>query len=116
MATFPTLKSGAAAQYPLGWSAQYVTQAVQFLDGSRHRYRIAGGALRRWQVKLDLLDESELGAVIAFVDGQGSDAFTFVDPVSGASAEKCVLSGDPFQALMDDEMHGRASLVIEEIR
>jgi hypothetical protein len=116
MATFPILKSGAAAQYPLGVSERYVTQAVRFLDGSSHRYSIAGARLRRWQVKLDLLDESELGAVTAFVDAQGSDVFTFVDPVTGASAEKCVLSGNPFEALMDDEMHGRASLVIEEIR
>ena len=116
MATFPTLKTGAAAQYPLGWSARYATQAVQFLDGSSQRYRISGGGLRRWQVRLDLLDESELGAVIAFVDGQGSDVFTFVDPVSGGSVANCVLSGDPFEASMSDEMHGRAWLVIEESR
>jgi hypothetical protein len=116
MATFPTLKTGAAAQYPLGWTARYATQAVQFLDGSSQRYRISGGGLRRWQISLDLLDESELGAVIAFVDGQGSDVFAFVDPVTGATVDTCVLSGDPFKASMTDEMHGRASLVIEEIR
>src|SRR5580704_393736 len=100
MATFPTLKTGAVAQYPLGWSMRYTTQAVQFLNGSSQRYRISGGGLRRWQVRLDLLDESELGAVIAFVDRQSSDIFTFVDPASGASALKCVLSGDPFEAIL----------------
>jgi len=116
MATFPTLKTGAVAQYPLDRSSRYSTQAVQFLDGSSHRYRISGSGLRMWQLKLELLDESELAAVIAFVDAQGSDVFAFTDPVSGATVGNCVLSGDPFEALMEREMLGRAWLVIEEIR
>lgn len=116
MATFPILKTGAPAQYPLEYATRFSTHTVQFLDGGRQSYQLSGAGLRRWRLKLDLLDERELAAVIAFVDQQGSSSFTFVDPGSGASVEKCVLAEDPFEAVMEREMAGRATLVIEEIR
>ncbi len=34
MATFPVLKTGAAAQYPLDRGVRFSTQAVRFMDGS----------------------------------------------------------------------------------
>ncbi len=116
MATFPTLRTGAVAQYPLDYSTRFATQTVRFLDGSSQRYRISGSGLRRWQIRLDLLDESELAALIDFVDAQTSNTFQFADPLSGTIVASCVLSGDPFEAILEAEGRGRASLVIEEIR
>jgi hypothetical protein len=113
--TFPTLKTGAVAQYPLECGVRFSTQAVRFLDGSRQRFRLYGGGLRQWAVKLDLLDERELSAVIAFVEGQGSAVFAFTDPVSGSIAASCVISGEQFDATMTNEMSGRTTVVIEEI-
>ena len=113
--TFPVLKTGAVAQYPLERGVRFSTQAVRFLDGSQQRFRLYGSGLRRWTVKLDLLDEQELGAVIAFVEAQGRAVFAFTDPLSGTAAVKCVISGEQFEATMTSEASGQATVVIEEI-
>jgi len=115
MATFPVLKTGAVAQYPLDHGVRFSTQAVRFMDGSQQRFRLYGTGLRRWTVQLDLLDEQELGAVIAFVEAQGSAVFAFTDPVSGNTAANCVISGEQFAATMKNEMSGQTAVVIEEI-
>ena len=115
MAAFPVLKTGAVAQYPLGFGVRFATQAVRFLDGSQQKYRLTGTGLRRWTVNLDRLDEQELSAVIAFVEQQGSAVFAFTDPFSGTNVQNCVLSGEQFDATMEREMSGRTTVVIEEI-
>jgi hypothetical protein len=113
--SFPVLKTGAVAQYPLGRSVRFSTQAVRFLDGSQQKFRLYGSGLRRWTVKLDQLDETELSALIDFVDAQGGETFSFTDPVSGATVANCVIGGEQFDATLTGEMTGRASIVIEEI-
>ena len=115
MATFPVLKTGAVAQYPLDRGVRFSTQAVRFMDGSQQRFRLNGTGLRRWTLKLDQLDEQELGAVIAFVEQQGSAVFTFTDPVTGDSVATCMISGEQFDATMNGEMNGQTTIVIEEI-
>jgi hypothetical protein len=112
---FPQLKTGAVAQYPLERGARFSTQAVQFLDGSRQSFRLYAGALRRWTVKLDLLDEQETAALISFADTQGGDPFAFTDPISGMTAARCVIAGERSEGAMTGEMTGQARLVIEEI-
>jgi hypothetical protein len=113
--TFPVLKTGAVAQYPLDCGIRYSTQTVRFLDGSQQRFRLYGNGLRQWTLKLDLLDEQELGLVIAFVEALGSAVFAFTDPVSGATAARCVISGEQFDATMTKEMIGQTTVVIEEV-
>lgn len=115
MAAFPVLKTGAVAQYPLGFGVRYATHAVRFLDGSQQKYALIGTGLRRWTISLDLLDEQELGAVIAFVEMQGSAVFAFTDPLTGNTAPNCVLSGERFDATVKRDMTGKATVVIEEI-
>jgi hypothetical protein len=113
--TFPLLKTGAVAQYPLERGARFSTQAVRFLDGSQQRFRLYGSELRRWAVKLELLDAQELSAVIAFVEAQGSAVFAFTDPVSGSTVSNCVISGEQFAATMTSETDGQTTVVVEEI-
>jgi hypothetical protein len=115
MATFPVLKTGAVAQYPLGRGVSFSTQAVRFMDGSQQRFRLIGVGLRRWTLKLDQLDEQELGAVIAFFEQQGSAAFAFTDPVTGDNVSTCMISGQQFDAAMNSEWSGQTTVVIEEI-
>jgi hypothetical protein len=115
MATFPVLRTGAVAQYPLGFGVRYATQAVRFLDGSQQKYAQMGTGLRRWTINLDLLDEEELGAVIAFVEQQGSAGFAFTDPLTGSTASNCVLAGEKFDATVNRDMTGKTTVVIEEI-
>src|SRR5580658_10076854 len=115
MATFPILKTGAVAQYPLGRGVRFSTQAVRFMDGSQQKFRLIGVGLRRWTLKLDLLDEQELGAVIAFVEQQGSAVFAFTDPATGDNVASCVISGQQFDATMSGEWSGQTTVVIEEV-
>jgi hypothetical protein len=115
MATFPVLKTGAVAQYPFVRGMRFSTQAVRFMDGSRQQFRLIGVGLRRWTVKLDLLDEEELGAVIAFVEQQTSAVFAFTDPVTGDNVATCIISGEQFDAIMNREIDGQTTVVIEEI-
>ena len=115
MPSFPTLKTGAVAQYPMQTGSRYVSQAVQFLDGSRQSYRIQGPALRRWSIQLNGLDEGELAGVIAFVEQQCLVPFSFTDPVSGQTASKCIIAGQKMDAAMMQEESGQATLIIEEI-
>ena len=112
---FPTLKTGAVAQYPLNCGLRFQTQAVRFMDGSLQRYRIYGANLRQWRVKLDLLDEQELGSLIAFVELQGGATFAFTDPLTGDSVANCIISGQSFAAGMTEEMNAQATVLIEEV-
>lgn len=115
MAGFPVLKTGAVAQYPLDYGVRFLTQAVRFMDGSRQRFGLYGNGLRRWTLKLELLGEDELAAVIAFVEEQGSAPFAFTDPTTGAVAAACVISGEQLDVTMNGEMRGQTTVVIEEI-
>jgi hypothetical protein len=117
MATFPILlKTGAIAQYPLNRTASLSTQAVRFLDGSQQTYQLSGAGLRTWIVKLDLLDETEVSAVIAFAEQIGTGTFSFTNPVTGETAPKCVLSGEQLETSLVNEFHGQATLGIEEVK
>jgi hypothetical protein len=115
MATFPVLKTGAVAQYPLDRGVRFSTQAVRFMDGSQQRFPLYGTGLRRWTLKLDLLDEDELAAMIAFVEQQGSAVFAFIDPTTGDNVATCVIADQQFDATMNREMSGSSTIVIEEI-
>jgi hypothetical protein len=114
MATFPTLKTGAVTQYPSPLNTRFQTQSVRFLDGSSQRYRLYGNGLRKWTIRLTQLDESELAAVIAFAEAQGTATFTFTDPGSGASVANCIISSGTLTAGLQAELNGQSSLVIEE--
>jgi len=117
MATFPALlKTGAVAQYPLTRVVSLGTQAVRFLDGSQQTYPLNGTGLRRWQLNLTLLDESEVSAVIAFAEQIGTGTFSFTNPVTGETAAKCVLTGGQLTTSLMDELHGGATLGIEEVK
>src|SRR3954452_25337729 len=87
---FPVLKTSAVAQYPLERSLRSSTQSVRFMDGGRQSFPMRGRTLRSWNVRLDLLDEQELGELIAFADAQGGTPFAYTDPVTGAEVPRCI--------------------------
>jgi hypothetical protein len=117
MATFPTLlKTGAVAQYPLSRTVSLSTQSVQFLDGSQQTYQLSGAGLRSWALKLDLLDEAELSAVIAFAESIGTGTFSFTNPVTGEIAAKCVIASEQLTTSLVNELDGQATLGIEEVK
>jgi len=118
MTSFPTLKTAAVIQYPATRSVQHSNQVIRFLDGSEQRYRAFGPPLRRWNIRLELLDESELAALEAFFTAnQGSyGSFSFVDPWDGVEYPDCSLEQDHFELQLAGEMRGTTSLTVKENR
>src|ERR1051326_6960144 len=99
MARFPTLKSGAVAQYPATRLLDFKNQALRFIDGSEQRYRCSAGPQRRWTIQLDYLDEGEAAALEEFfIQCEGSfEDFLFVDPWDGEAYPHCSIDADEFE-------------------
>jgi phage-related protein len=118
VANFPALKTGVVAQYPSDRTKQFSTQVFRFLDGSEQRFRGFGTPLKRWLIRLELLDESELARVEDFFAEQGGRAgtFTFTDPWDGTVHENCSFESDTMTAGYQGKSDGAASLVVKENR
>ena len=118
MATFPTLKTGAVAQYPAQRQIQFQNQALRFVDGSEQRYQDSAGALHRWVIQLSLLDEGEMAAIENFfVVSQGRfSSFAFTDPWDGTVYPSCSLKRDTFGFQLSGEMRGKTTLTVCENR
>jgi Conserved hypothetical protein 2217 (DUF2460) len=118
MATFPSMKTNAVAQYPARRSVRYQNEVVRFVDGAEQRYRDCAGPLHQWEIRLDLLDEGELAALEAFfAANQGaSGSFTFTDPWSGQAYDNCSLASDAMAMTASGEMRSATALVVREGR
>jgi hypothetical protein len=93
VASFPILSSGAVTQYPAPLSSGQAAQVIRFLDGSDQRYPLQGKPLRSWEIRLDLLKETEIQSIEAFfalLQGDYS-TFTFPDPFTGGPVPNCRL-------------------------
>jgi phage-related protein len=114
MATFPQLKTGAVAQYPIARQEKFRTQTVRFLDGSDQRFRDLGGTAKRWIVQLRQVDESELAAIEEFfIQNQGAyGSFAFTDPWDGNVYDDCSLEADELSATTAEEMRCMTQLVV----
>jgi len=118
MGTFPTLKTGAVAQYPATKSLRFQNQILRFIDGTDQRYRDSAGPLRSWEIRLDKLDEGEMAMLENFyTDNQGSfGSFTFTDPWDGQVYSNCSLASDSLGLVSITEMQGGAALKVVENR
>ncbi len=114
MATFPKLKTGAVAQYPLARRAQFQNQIVQFVDGSDQRYRDSAGARLEWEIQLSLLDASEMAAIEEFfrVNQGAFGRFEFVDPWDGQVYDNCSIADDDLQLAVVSESGGNTRLTV----
>ena len=114
MATFPTLKTGAVAQYPASRVFRFQQQILHFIDGTDQRYRDCAGPLYTWVISLNNLDEAEMAALEAFfVENQGAfGSFTFTDPWTGQAYQNCSLSSDEMDMAALGEMRGKTSLTV----
>jgi hypothetical protein len=93
MVTFPTLTTGAIAQYPLTLSLDADVQVIQFVDGSGQRFTNQAKLLRRWRIEMNALDEAEIQALEAFFVELGGayGNFAFPDPITGSLVPNCML-------------------------
>src|SRR5574340_984735 len=118
MATFPKLKTDAVSQYPSDREVRFANQVLRFVDGAEQRYRDFTRGLRRWAIRLDLLDEGELAALERFfVENQGAfGSFAFTDPWDGTAHPDCSLESDEFVAVLEGEMRVSTQLTVRENR
>jgi|SRR5579872_5389085 len=118
MAIFPALKTGAVAQYGSDRSASFSTQVFRFVDGREQRFPAFASALRRWVIRLELLDESELASLEQFFESQGGRAgtFSFTDPWDGTAYPSCRFDADELALTFADAGRGQTSLNISEVR
>lgn len=118
MSTFPQLKTGAVAQYPLQRTIRFSTGIAQFVDGTEQRYRQLRGGLKRWTIDLDLLDEDEMAAFLDFaLDEEGAfGEFAFTDPIDGVVYPACRFENDALVRQFVDTGHGSTSVVVVQIQ
>jgi hypothetical protein len=118
MATFPTLKTNAVAQYPAQRTLRFQNQSVRFVDGTEQRYRDSAGPLYQWDILLNELDEGEMTALETFfLQNQGAFAvFPFTDPWTGQTYTNCSLASDQMDLTHSGELLGSTRLTIVENR
>ncbi len=116
MAIFPTLSTGAVTQYPAVFADSQSVQVIRFSDSADQRFLMQGRTFRRWQIRLDLLNEEELAEIEGFFAAQQGDygAFLFPDPVSGANVANCRLASPGFTSAYVGVDAGSISLVVME--
>jgi hypothetical protein len=114
MASFPTLKTGAIAQYPAGREIRFSTHVIRFLSGQEQRYRQQACARRQWLIELHRLDEEELEALEAFfqsVQGQAG-SFEFTDPFDQTVHSNCTMGHAWLEIGWTGPNEGHAALVV----
>src|SRR5215470_1847073 len=118
MVSFPLLKTSAVAQYPAQRSLYFRNQVLRFVDGAEQRYRDSAGAMHRWVIRLEQLDEGEAAALDLFLAAnQGAfGSFAFTDPWDGHVYPNCSLAGDGLDVTVLGEMQGRTGLIVVENR
>ncbi len=118
MNSFPTLKTGAVAQYPAQRTLNFSTQILRFVDGSEQRFADFGTPLHQWTIQLSRLDEQEMHALQEFCREMAGQAgtFSFTDPWDGTVYPSCSLGRDEFNETFVRELQGAAVLVVRENR
>ena len=118
MFSFPTLKTGAVAQYPLGLTLAYRADVVWFLDGSEQRFRNAPSILHQWKISLAQLDEQEMNCVEQFFlnNAGAATVFAFTDPGNNITYPNCSIKGDNLALTYLGPLSGRTEIIIRENR
>lgn len=118
MANFPVLKTGAVAQYPVERQTKPATLLHEFVDGSEQRFAHYSAPLRRWRIRLDLLDEAEMFRIEEFFAAQQGEAgeFVFTDPWDGREYPKCSFESGALEFNFEEPGRGSVELVVRENR
>lgn len=116
MPSFPRLSTGAITQYPVQATQQQAVQILPFVDGRDQRFLRRGRQLRRWEIQLDFLTQSELYAFEDFFkDRLGSYMpFDFVDPFTNLIVPGCVFGNAlVLGEYLASRRHGLAAWIVE---
>ena len=118
MPTFPLLKTGAVAQYPVKTTFYYRADIVWFLDGSEQRFRNSPSVLHQWEIDLAKLDEQEIAAIEQFflLNEGPTLTFAFTDPSSGVAYLNCSVSPSELELIFVGPLSGSTTIAIRENR
>jgi len=116
--TFPTLKTGATAQYPASKSISYSSFVVRFLDGSDQRCRTYSAPLHKWALPYTLLDDTEVSTQEQFFAAQEGQAgtFSFTDLWTQTPYPNCSLARDNFSSELKQEAQVTTAALVTENR
>jgi phage-related protein len=92
------------------------TSVIRFLDGVDQRFLSQGKQFRRWQIKLELLNDAEVGQLENFFDSQQGayTSFTFTDPITGLNVPNCRIEASELSTLHKGTNVGSISLWVVE--
>jgi len=116
--SFPALRTGAVAQYGSDRTRLYSNNVFRFVDGSEQRFAAYASPLRKWTIRLELLQESELVQLEQFFAahaGRGG-MFSFTDPWDGVTYTNCSFDNDSLATEYSSENRGRTMITIKENR
>lgn len=115
MASFPKLKTGAAAQYGCERIVEQPATVQRFLDGTTRRFA-ASKARRSWRLRLTGLSAQEAERIGSFIAAhlESQDRFTFHDPWDGCDYEDCVAPGEGYRVGAEGEHGFRMDIQIEQ--
>lgn len=118
MAAFPTLATGAIAQYPSTRSVHSHTTVLRYLDGSEQRFRNRASPAYRWIVQLSDVSTEELIALEEFfLEHQGeTGSFSFTDPWTGTEHLDCSFESAAFEMETFAEGRSASTLIIRNNR
>ena len=118
MSAFPLLKTGAVLQHPASQSRSHSTCVLRFVDGTEQRFREQAQPLRKWTIRLELLDETEVATLEDFFQSQLGRLgdFAFTDPWDGTIYPNCSLEEDNIMMLFEDLLRGKVTVVVRENR
>jgi len=118
MSAFPILKTGAVVQYPATRGSSHSTCVLRFVDGAEQRFREHPGTLRRWVIRLELLDETETARLEEFFQTQQGRLgdFAFTDPWDGTTYPSCSLEEDTLAMRFEDLAGAQVAVTVQENR
>ena len=116
MATFPKLKTGVVAQYPLDRERRFDSEVVRFVDMGEQTYAERAQHRRRWRLELSQLNETEVAEICEFFsEMRGAfDRFDFEDPETLEVVPDCRFDQEDLEVERIAEHDGRLSVTIAE--
>lgn len=116
MTTFPVLSTGVVAQYPTPLTSGQAVQVIRFIDGGDQRFLTQGGLLRQWEIRLELLRDTEMAQLEGFFAEMAGayGLFNFPDPFSGSLVPNCRLAADGMESVTSSVNVGATFLWVIE--
>ena len=116
MPAFPTLKTGAVAQYPASKTVCYSSRVVKFLDGTDQRYREYDVPRHKWLFPLTQLDQAELSALEQFFTSQSGQfsGFAFTDPWTQTGYPACSIDQNTLAYELTEEVRASSGIAVTE--